>query len=140
MIILDTNIISETMRRRPDQAVLAWLDEQPVSSLFITTVTEAEIRVGIARMAEGKRRDGLTNAADQTFEALFHARVLPFDRDAARDYAEIAAQRLAIGRPISQFDCQIAAIARSRGAAVATRNVVDFAETDLKVINPWQAR
>ena len=140
MIVLDTNVISETMRNQPDPAVLAWLDERAPAGLFATTVTEAEIRFGIARMDAGKRRDGIAAAADHAFEILFRGRVLPFDRDAARNYAEIAAHRFAIGRPISQFDCQIAAIARSRGAAVATRNVSDFAETGLDLANPWEAR
>jgi hypothetical protein len=140
MIILDTNVISETMRSRPDQSVLAWLDERKAAGLFVTTITEAEIRFGIARIDQGKRRDGLAAAAEQAFETLFRGRVLPFDRDAARDYAAIAAHRFAIGRPISQFDCQIAAIARSRGAAVATRNVQDFAETGLELVNPWEGQ
>jgi len=139
MIVLDTNVISETLRGEPDPAVLAWLDERAAAGLFVTTVTEAEIRFGIARLPEGKRRDGLATAAEQAFETLFQGRILPFDRDAARDYAAIAVHRFAIGRPISQFDCQIAAIACSRGAAVATRNVVDFAETGLELVNPWEA-
>lgn len=136
MIVLDTNIISETMRRRPDAAVLAWLDECPAAGLFVTTVTEAEIRFGIARLNEGTRRESLIATADRAFETLFRGQVLPFDRDAARDYAAIAAHRFGIGRPISQFDCQIAAIARSRGATLATRNVADFEETGVEVINP----
>lgn len=139
MIILDTNVISETMRSQPDPSVLAWLDERAAAGLFVTTVTEAEIRFGIARLPDGKRRNGLAAAAKQAFDTLFRDRVLPFDRDAARAYATIAVHRTAIGRPISQFDCQIAAIARSRGAAVATRNVEDFAECGLEITNPWDA-
>ena len=140
MIVLDTNVISETMRRQPNPAVLAWLDERAASGLFVTTVTEAEIRFGIARMDAGKRREGLVAAAEQAFEAIFRDRVLPFDRDAARAYATIAGHRTAIGRPISQFDCQIAAIARSRGASIATRNVKDFEGCGVEVIDPWSDR
>jgi predicted nucleic acid-binding protein len=139
MIILDTNVISETMRSQPDPSVLTWLDERAAAGLFVSTITEAEIRFGVARLPKGKRRNGLATAAEQAFETLFRDRVLPFDRDAARAYATIAGHRTAIGRPISQFDCQIAAIARSRGAAVATRNVEDFAECGLEITNPWDA-
>ena len=137
MMVLDTNVISETMRETPHSAVLAWLDGQMASALFVTTVTEAEIRFGIARLPEGSRRDALMSAAEAAFDKFFCDRVLSFDRDAARTYPVIAANRFAIGRPISQFDCQIAAIARSRGASVATRNVADFADTGVAIVNPW---
>jgi len=139
MVVLDTNVISETMRKTPHPAVLAWLDGQTAAALFVTAVTEAEIRFGIARLPEGSRRDGLTAAADTAFDEVFRGRVIPFDRHAARAYPVIAAHRFAIGRPISQFDCQIAAIARSRGAVVATRNVADFADTGAATVNPWDA-
>ena len=138
MIVLDTNIVSETMRSRPNPSVLAWRDACTAAGLFVRTVTEAEIRSGIARLDDGRRRDGLIAAADRAFGTLFRGQVLPFDRDAARHDAEIAAHRDRIGRPISQFDGQIAAIARSRGATFATRNVADFEETGVAVINPWE--
>jgi len=139
MVVLDTNVISEMMRAAPDPAVLAWLDGQMAAGMFVTAVTEAEIRFGIARLPSGSRRDGLTVAADTAFDELFRGRVLSFDRHAPRAHPAIAAHRFAIGRPISQFDCQIAAIARSRGASVATRNVADFAETGVAIVNPWEA-
>ena len=138
MFILDTNVISETMRNQPDPAVLAWLDERVASGLFVTTVTEAEIRFGMTRLDEGKRRDDLIAAVDQAFETIFRGQVLSFDRDAARVYAVIGAHSFGIGRTISQSDCQIAAIARSRGATLATRNVADFEDTGVAVINPWE--
>ena len=137
MIVLDTNVVSELMRDSPQQAVLAWFRAQPASSLFVTTVTEAEILTGIAILPDGRRRRGLSDAAARVFALLFVGRVLVFDSDAANIYAEIFAQRHAAGRPISQADCQIAAIARSRGASIATRNVTDFEGIEVELINPW---
>lgn len=139
MILLDTNVVSEAMRPAPASDVLEWLDKQSVTGLFTTAITEAELRFGLARMDAGRRRDGLAAALDRALETLFRGRVLPFDRDAARAYSEIAVHRFAIGRPISQLDCQIAAIARARGGAVATRNVTDFADTGVEIIDPWSA-
>ena len=137
MIVLDTNVVSELMRDSPEQAVLAWFGTQPASSLFVTTVTEAEILSGIALLPYGRRRRGLSEAAARVFTTLFAGRILVFDSDAANIYAEIFAQRHAAGRPISQADCQIAAIARSRGASLATRNVTDFEAIEVELINPW---
>ena len=139
MVVLDTNVVSELMQSAPSSKVLAWLDDRPTRELFMTAVTEAEIRTGIAFLPEGGRRRGLAEAAERAFGGLFAGRVLPFDSAAARVYAEIAAARRASGRPLSQTDGQIAAIARSRGMAVATRNVRDFAETGVEVIDPWAA-
>ena len=119
MVVADTNVVSEPMRSDPSAEVLAWLDRRPARELFVTAVTEAEVRTGIAFLPAGARRRGLAEAAERTFGSLFTGRVLPFDSDAARAYAEIAAVRRAVGRPISQVDCQIAAIARSRSMAVA---------------------
>ncbi|HKL78488.1 MAG TPA: PIN domain-containing protein [Gammaproteobacteria bacterium] len=101
MVILDTNIISETMRQNPVAEVLNWLDEQPANSLFISAITEAEIHFGIAVLPAGKRRERLAAAADRAFGTLFKGHVLPFDREAALAYAEIAASRRASGHPIS---------------------------------------
>lgn len=139
MFILDTNVVSELMRQRPHPTVLAWLDNQPTYILFVTTITEAEIRTGIAILPEGDRRRGLMAAVERTFGVLFAERVLPFDSDAAQVYASIAAARRADGRPISQADCQIAAIARSQGAAVATRDVGGFEGCGIDVVNPWSS-
>ena len=137
MIVLDTNVVSELMRDRPQPAVLAWLDRQPVSTLFVTAITEAEIRMGIALLPSGRRRRGLTTAAERAFGVLFVGRILSFDSAAAHAYATIMADRRAAGRPISQADCQIAAIARAREVPVATRDVTDFTGCGIKVVNPW---
>ena len=137
MVVLDTNVVSELMRADPHAEVLVWLDDRPTRELFVTAVTEAEVRTGIAFLPEGRRRRGITEAADRAFGGLFAGRVLPFDSEAARAFAEIAAARRAAGRPVSQADGQIAAIARSRGMAVATRNVRDFADMGVDLIDPW---
>lgn len=137
MLVLDTNVVSELMRERPNPEVLRWVDNQLTGDLFVTSVTEAEIRTGIAILPEGERRRGLAGAAERLFGVFFSERILPFDSDAARAYAMLAAERRVAGRPISQADCQIAAIARCLGASVVTRNVADFEESGFEVINPW---
>ncbi len=111
---------------------------QPATALFTTTITEAELFYGIALLPDGKRRRSLASVVSLVFAEDLAGRVLPFDSAAAREYAEIAATRRRAGRPISEADAQIAAIARSRGAAVATRNVEDFAGCGLVVVSPWQ--
>ena len=126
------------MRERPKLEVLKWLDNQLTDTLFVTAVTEAEIRTGIAILPEGERQRGLASAADRVFGVLFSDRVLPFDSDAAQAYATLAAERRAAGRPISQADCQIAAIALSRRMPVVTRDVDDFEGCGVDVINPWE--
>ena len=137
MFVLDTNVVSEFMRESPEPKVRAWLDDQLTSTLFVTAVTEAEIRTGIAILPDGERRRGLTAAAERAFGVLFAERILPFDSYAAQAYAVIAAARRAAGHPIDHADCQIAATARSLGASVATRNVHDFEGCGIDVINPW---
>lgn len=137
MIVLDTNVISELMRREPDAGVTAWIGEQPMASLFTTTLTQAEIFYGLALLPEGRRRDALLAAVRPVFEDDLAGRVLPFDTDAALAYPEIAAGRRKGGHPISQIDAQIAAIVRSRGAGLATRNVSDFADCGIAIVNPW---
>ena len=127
------------MRQHPHPAVLGWLDNQLTNTLFVTAVTEAEIRTGIAILPEGERRRGLTAAVERTFGVLFAERILPFDSDAAQAYALIAAARRIDGRPISQADCQIAAIARVQGASVATRDVDGFEGCGIDVVNPWSS-
>ena len=137
MIVLDTNVVSELMRDEPRAEVLVWLDDRPTRELFVTAVTEAEVRTGIAFLPQGKRRRGIAEAADRVLGGLFAGRVLPFDSEAARVYAKIAAARRTAGRPVSLADGQIAAIARSRGMTLATRNVRDFADTGVDLVNPW---
>lgn len=139
MILLDTNVLSELMRPAPDPAVERWLAAQPDASLFISAITEAELRYGAALLPSGKRRSALTAEIDGMLEEDFDGRILPFNRLAAQAFAVIAADRRQAGRPISQADAQIAAIARSRGAALATRNVPDFDGCGVEVINPWSA-
>lgn len=137
MIVLDTNVLSEILRRVPQPRVIEWLGEQPRLSVFTTTMTRAEILFGIRLMPEGARREGLLDAATKIFDIDFDGQVLSFDNAAAAEFAEISAARRAAGRPISQFDAQIAAITRSRGARLATRNVTDFDGCGVTVINPW---
>ncbi len=137
MFVLDTNVVSELMRDRPHSGVLEWLDDQPTSSLFVTATTEAEIRTGIAILPSGERRRGLAAAAERAFGLLFDERILPFGSEAAQEYAVIAANRRASGHPISQLDCQIAAVARSVGASIVTRDVGGFEGCGIRVTNPW---
>jgi predicted nucleic acid-binding protein len=139
MIILDTNVLSETMKPQPSFEVFRWLASHPPEQIFTTTITQAEILYGVELLAKGKRRTALSAAVDAVFEEDFAGRILPFDVEAARAFAGIAADRRASGRPIAQFDAQIAAIARSHGAAVATRNTQDFENCGIKVLNPWSA-
>ena len=139
MFVLDTNVVSELMRERPDPVVLGWMDSQLTDTLLVTAVTEAEIRTGIAILPEGERRRGLAAAAERLFGVLFAERILPFDSDAAQAYATVAAERRAAGLPISQADCQIAATARSRGVPVATRDVGDFEGCGVDVTNLWSS-
>ena len=138
MFVLDTNVVSELMRARPNSEVLGWMDNQLTDGLFVTSVTEAEIRTGIAILPEGERQRGLAAAAERLFGVFFADRILPFDSDAAQAHAMLAAERRAAGRPISQSDCQIAAIGHSRGAPVVTRDVDDFKGCGVDVINPWE--
>ena len=137
MILLDTNVISELMRAEPSPAVVDWFGAHEAADLFISAVTEAELRTGVAILPEGQRRDRLQSALDDMINQDFQGRVLPFDSAAARAYADIAARPRAAGRPIAEADCQIAAIARATGAPVATRNIKDFDGCDITVINPW---
>jgi toxin FitB len=137
MIILDTNVLSELLRPVPEGRVMAWLDGQPRASLFTSAVTQGEILHGIRLLPEGQRRKKLWEAALAIFVEDFSGRVLSFDGDAANHYADIGASRRAAGRPISQFDAVIAAITRSRGANLATRNAKDFDGCGIEVVNPW---
>ena len=137
MILLDTNVISELMRPVPTAAVEDWVSAQPSVSLFITAVTEAELRYGLALLPDGQRRRNLLHQVEAMLAEDFAGRILPFDSSAAITYAQIAAARRQAGRPIAQADAQIAAIAAARGAAVATRNITDFEGCGIAVTNPW---
>ena len=138
MIILDANVLSELMKPEPYPAVLAWVADQPATELFTTSITEAEIFLGIELLSKGRRRDALLAAAEKLFEIEFAGRVFGFEGDAARAFSRIAAHRRSIGRPISQADAQIAAIAQVRRAKLASRNAGDFVECRVDVVNPWE--
>jgi predicted nucleic acid-binding protein len=139
VIILDTNVVSELMKHTPAASVVRWVALQPATSLFTTSITEAEILHGVMLLPAGQRRNRLQAAAEAMFSEDFARRVLPFGSDAARAYATIAALRRRSGRPISHFDAQIAAIGRSARAAIATRNTTDFEDCAVTLINPWTA-
>ena len=138
MILLDTNVLSELMRPAPASAVVEWLDTWPEWDVWISAVTVAEIRLGIAMLPAGKRQKILFNLVAKMFQEEFADRCLPFDCAAAAAYALIVAQRNRSGRPISVEDAQIAAIAITAGLSLVTRNIKDFSDIDgLEVINPW---
>lgn len=137
MIVLDTNVLSELMKEHPEPRVFDWAQQQAASNLYTTSITQAEILHGVLLLPAGKRRDAIRQAAQDMFADDFADRILPFDSAATPAYAEIAAHRRKSGRPISQFDAQIAAVARSRGAELATRNAEDFEGCGIKVHNPW---
>lgn len=138
MIVLDTNVLSEILRPAPDTEVLDWMAAQSNAALFTTTVTRGELFYGIRLLPEGQRRHNLQDAVQAIFEQDFAGRVLSFDNEAADAYAHIASARRQAGNPISQFDAMIAAMAFSRGASLATRNVRDFVDCGCQVINPWE--
>lgn len=136
-VILDTDVISELMRAAPDTRVEGWVREVPPGLVYTTSVTLAEVQFGIARLPAGRRRTLLGDAADDVFGA-FADRVLPFDAAAAGQYAAVVVEREHAGAPIAGFDAQIAAICRSRRAALATRNTGDFSRLGLDLIDPWR--
>jgi hypothetical protein len=137
VILLDTNVLSEAIRPKPDPGVEAWLAGRPEADVFICATTEAELRYGLALLPDGRRRSALEAAVERMLGAVFAGRILPFDSSAAVAFAAIAADRRLAGRPISVPDAQIAAIARSRGAVLATRNVADFDRCGVEIVNPW---
>ena len=137
MIILDTNVLAELMRPEPFARVATWVARQRATELFTTSITEAEIFYGIELLTKGKRREGLLAAAEAMFAEDLAGRIFGFESDAARAFSKIAAHRRALGRPISHADAQIAAIAQVRGAQLATRNVADFRDCPVEVLDPW---
>ena len=137
MIILDTNVISELMRREPNPAVVAWIAGQPNASLCTTSISKAEIFYGIAALPEGRRRAAFLAAAEAMFAEDLVDRILPFDAEAAELYGKIVATRGRAGRPIETFDALIAATALAAGADVATRDVGGFEGIGLTLIDPW---
>ena len=138
MIILDTNVLSEFMRAVPNPTVMDWIEQQVSSEVFVTTITQAEIYYGLALLPMGKRRSDMERAVQQMFEQDFLERILTFDNVAALEYAKLASLRRQIGKPIAQADAQIAAIALSKNAVLATRNIADFCDCQITLVNPWE--
>jgi predicted nucleic acid-binding protein len=137
-IILDTNIISELIQPNGSSNIRKWLTSQSGVSLYTTSITQAEILYGIQILPEGQRRKNLLDGALIVFEYYLSERILAFDQKAAELYSQIAAYRKQLGRPISQFDTQIAAICRVHQATLATRNIRDFLDCGINLINPWE--
>lgn len=137
MIILDSNVLSELLKAQPAPQVVAWMAKQPEAELFTTAITESEIFFGVELLPLGKRREGLRRVAEAIFGQDFRDRIFGFESDAARLFAIITAQRRALGRPINYADAQIAAITRARGAKLATRNIADFKDCGIDLIDPW---
>lgn len=139
-VLLDTNVLSELMRPRPDNQVVDWFGQQASTDYFISAITQAEILLGIALLPDGKRRNELADVARQMFVQEFADRCLPYDAKAAEIYAEVVASRIRMGQPISTEDAQISAVALSHRFPLATRNVKDFSGINgLILINPWAA-
>lgn len=138
MLVLDTNVISELMKASPSARVVEWWSQQQSGELFTTSLTMAEILYGIEILPKGKRRDNLLAEAEAVFTEDLAGRILPFDEEAARFFPGIAAKRRSEGRPIAELDAQIAAVAHSRHAILATRNTADFEGCGVRLANPWE--
>jgi predicted nucleic acid-binding protein len=139
MIILDTNVVSEPLKPLPEPKVLDWLNAQNPQTLYLTTVTLAELLAGVESMPAGRRRKELQQSLNAQVMQLFDGRILAFDQQAAQVFAQINASAQAAGNPISFADCAIASIASARGFMLATRNVRDFKGTNIEILNPWSA-
>ena len=139
MFLLDTNVVSELLRPSPEPVVEAWVGDARATDLYFSAIGEAELRYGVAILPAGRRQTALASAIEAILREDFADRILPFDSEAAREYADIAAARRSAGRPFAPADCQIAAIARSRGMAVVTRNLRDFEDIGAEVVDPWTA-
>ncbi|MBZ9853816.1 type II toxin-antitoxin system VapC family toxin [Mesorhizobium sp. CA13] len=139
MFVLDTNVVSETFKPLPDAGVAAWMDSPSAIRSYITAMTKAELLLGLAYMPDGKRKAALGSVIGAFFTTWLKTPVLAFGDREAEAYAEIVSRRRFLGRPIREFDAQIASVARSRGFAVVTRNVADFADCGVNIVNPWEA-
>jgi predicted nucleic acid-binding protein len=139
MIIVDTNVVAELMKASPAQRVVSWMNDQEAPTLFLTTITLGEIGYGLEILPQGRRRLHLEEGFVRVVAEAFTGRILPFDEEAARHYGALMGRRKEMGRPLSVLDGQIAAITRARGGAVATRNVRDFVECGVEVINPFES-
>ena len=136
ILVIDTNVVSELMKSTPDEHVVRYVNYQDIKSVFVTAVTIAEVRYGIALLPHGRRRERLRVAANEFFE-LMNNRVLGFTAASACEYGDLAATRTALGRPIGPLDAMIAAICLEVGATLATRNTKDFTDTGVQVVDPW---
>jgi predicted nucleic acid-binding protein len=139
VIIIDTNVLSELMKpaERRAPVVTQWMRAQPPQTIFLTTITLAEVLAGIAILPDGDRKKTKQAIGEKIFSTLFAGRILPFDEPAARIYADIVTQRRKRGRHNAPLDVQIASVARAHGMAVATRNISDFEDSGIELIDPW---
>lgn len=139
MILLDTNVVSEPLRQAPEGRVIEWIDAQAMETLFLSAITVAELRAGVAMLPAGKRRAGLQDALETRVLPLFAGRVLSFDLACTQAYATLIAKARAAGMAVAAADGYIAAIAATHGLAVATRDAGPFEAAGVAVINPWRA-
>lgn len=137
MILLDTNVVSEPLKLTGDVGVLAWIDAQIIETLYLSTISLAELRFGIATLPSGKRRDTLSLSLEQRVLPLFVGRILPFDTPASEAYAALRARARTEGKAIAPADGYIAAIATTHSLIVATRDTAPFEAAGLTAINPW---
>lgn len=137
MILIDTNVISEPMRRAPDPRVIEWLDLQPIETLYLSAITVAELRFGVACLPSGQRRHRLEENIDTRVLPMFAGRILPFDLAASVTYGQVMAHARAAGQAISAADGYIAATAGANGMIVATRDTAPFAAAGIRTVNPW---
>jgi toxin FitB len=137
MILVDTNVISETLRQQPHPAVLAWLDDQSWDTLYLCTPVLAELHYGVERLSAGRRKNSLLGALDRIENELYQGRILSFDHLAATNYGRVAVKRERLGRRMEQMDGLIAAIAVTHGATIATRDTMGFANLGIELINPF---
>ena len=137
MIILDTNVVSEPLKLKPEATVISWLNAQEPQTLYLTTINLAELLSGLDIMPAGRKRAALKTALEDNILPLFEGRIVQFDNKAAQAFAKINAKVQSAGGTISFADCAIAAIAQANGFALATRNVLDFNKTGVEIVNPW---
>lgn len=139
MFVIDTNVVSEMFRPKPDIGVVRWLEETPRAALLLPSVVVGELYLGLALMSQGRRRDSLTAMTEAFIDAGGEACILSYGKDEALHYAGIAARRRRMGRPITEPDAQIAATAAAHGLPLVTRNVRDFEDCGIDLVNPWEA-
>jgi toxin FitB len=138
VILLDTNVISELVRTVPDDKVLAWFEYNAAIPMYVSTITEAELWLGVYSLPVGKRRSIIESCISEILKTDFAGHIVQFDSQSALVYGQLYGKRKALGKPISREDCQIAAIAQVHRLKLATRNVSDFEHCDITLINPWQ--